>query len=223
MAHVDLPCAVCCHGLQPISLSGLGLAQGDEGKLPVLLVDGYNVLNACWKLRGSAEACHKNLEDEREQLVNDTRDYALSLSCRSIVVFDAMASRNSQGTPRQVPAVITQPCASPRCPKVCERQAATCQGKIRSATCCAEEVWHRDVLLAAAAMHDWAVSKHVFYGTQLWAWSATHQGDTSRCLHYGRGQDIYEGRVLHTAVSRSPKLVALLSYKQGSILQTEET
>lgn len=71
----------------------------------MLLVDGYNVLNACWKLRGSAGACPMNLEDEREQLVNDTRDYALSLSCRSIVVFDAMASKHSLGTPRRVPAI----------------------------------------------------------------------------------------------------------------------
>lgn len=70
----------------------------------MLLVDGYNVLNARWKLLGLAEACPMNLEDEREQLIDDTRDYALSLSCRSIVVFDAMASKTSLGTPRQVPA-----------------------------------------------------------------------------------------------------------------------
>ena len=102
MADMDMPCAVGCHHLKLISQSGLGLAQADEGKLPVLLVDGYNVLNARWKLLGIAEACPMNLEDEREQLINDTRDYALSLSCRSIVVFDAMASRHTLGTPRRV-------------------------------------------------------------------------------------------------------------------------
>ena len=68
--------------------------------LPVLLVDGYNVLHRKWQLRQDAEACPLNLEDEREALVNDTRDYALSLSCRPIVVFDAMANRSPLVTPR---------------------------------------------------------------------------------------------------------------------------
>ena len=99
-ADLDMPCDVHYHRLELTTLSGL--AQADEGKLPVLLVDGYNVLNARWKLLGIAEACPMNLEDEREQLINDTRDYALSLSCRSIVVFDAMASRHTLGTPRRV-------------------------------------------------------------------------------------------------------------------------
>ena len=119
-----MPCALNCYYLELISLSGLGREQGDEGKLPVLLVDGYNVLNARWKLLGIAEACPMNLEDEREQLINDTRDYALSLSCRSIVVFDAMASRTSLGTPRHVPASTQRPCCSSGCPKMYERQLA---------------------------------------------------------------------------------------------------
>ena len=75
------------------------LAQEDV-HLPVLLVDGYNVLHRKWQLRQDAELCPLNLEDEREALINDTRDYALSLSCRPIVVFDAMANRNPLTTPR---------------------------------------------------------------------------------------------------------------------------
>ena len=158
---MDTPCAVQCHHLELISRSGLGLAQGDDGKLPVLLVDGYNVLNARWKLRGSAEACPMNLEDEREQLINDTRDYALSLSCRSIVVFDAMASRITLGTPRRVSAFTKRSLRRNfECHKLCEWQAATSQGESRVATCCAEEAWHRDVLLATAAMHDRALLVH---------------------------------------------------------------
>lgn len=62
--------------------------------LPVLLVDGYNVLHRRWQLRQEPEACPLNLEDERELLVNDTRDYALSLACRPIVVFDAVGNRS---------------------------------------------------------------------------------------------------------------------------------
>ena len=69
-------------------------------QLPVLLVDGYNVLHRKWVLQQDAESCPLNLEDEREALINDTRDYALSLSCRPILVFDAMANTNVVATPR---------------------------------------------------------------------------------------------------------------------------
>ena len=72
----------------------------EDVHLPVLLVDGYNVLHRKWQLRQDAGSCPLNLEDEREKLVNDTRDYALSLSCHPIVVFDAMANRNALAGPR---------------------------------------------------------------------------------------------------------------------------
>ena len=69
----------------------------------MLLVDGYNVLHRRWQERRPEEAvCPICLEDEREALINDTRDYALSLCCRPIVVFDAMANRNALATPRRV-------------------------------------------------------------------------------------------------------------------------
>ncbi len=69
----------------------------------MLLVDGYNVLYRRWQERQLEDAaCPICLQEEREALINDTRDYALSLRCRPIVVFDAMANRNGLATPRQV-------------------------------------------------------------------------------------------------------------------------
>ena len=159
MADISMPCAVLCHSLVLITLPGLGLVQGEEGKLPVLLVDGYNVLNARWKLLGIAEACPMNLEDEREQLINDTRDYALSLSCRSIVVFDAMASRHSLGTPRRVLHSRSSLAAAQTVPHCVKGGRQLVRGKVRVATCRAEGAWHRDMLFAAA-IRDWALRVH---------------------------------------------------------------
>lgn len=89
-------------GFFALFTEGFLLAQ-EEQQLPVLLVDGYNVLHRRWQERRPEEAVRPIcLEDEREALINDTRDYALSLRCRPIVVFDAMANRNVLATPRRV-------------------------------------------------------------------------------------------------------------------------
>jgi hypothetical protein len=45
--------------------------------------------------RGSIMGAGGTMEVLREELVNDTRDYALTLRCRAIVVFDAYINSNS--------------------------------------------------------------------------------------------------------------------------------
>jgi hypothetical protein len=96
--------------------------QADE-KLPVLLVDGYNVIMARLQAEGrilrnelddgsarfgsaaAAAACAAgqlpvSFQEERERLIDDTRDYALSLNCRGVVVFDALGNRDPNAVAR---------------------------------------------------------------------------------------------------------------------------
>ena len=69
-------------------------------------MDGYNVImqrlhqEAARGAAAAAAAEQAHLADERERLVDNTRDYALSLGCRAIVVFDAMGLQGKTGPVR---------------------------------------------------------------------------------------------------------------------------
>ena len=43
-----------------------------------------------------------SFQEERERLINDTRDYALTLACRGVVVFDAQGNRDPGAATRCV-------------------------------------------------------------------------------------------------------------------------
>ena len=83
------------------------LAQTGE-KPAALIVDGYNVIYrrlALEAARGAAAASaaeQARMEDERERLIDDTRDYALALGCRALVVFDALGNPDKIATARRV-------------------------------------------------------------------------------------------------------------------------
>ena len=85
------------------------LAGAQAGEKPaVLIVDGYNVVMQRLQLEAGAGAAaaaavaarRACMADERERLVDDTRDYALSLGCRATVVFDALGNPGRAATAR---------------------------------------------------------------------------------------------------------------------------
>jgi predicted RNA-binding protein with PIN domain len=81
----------------------------DDQSAPVLIVDGYNVIMRRLALEAEAEGVSCPVMDVlREQLVNDTRDYALALNCRPIVVFDAYSNPSSVDTSRSGPHFSSQ-------------------------------------------------------------------------------------------------------------------
>jgi predicted RNA-binding protein with PIN domain len=87
--------------------------QGEMTLPPVLLVDGYNVLNSWLQTPGGGErkeAARRSWEEARQILLLDCAEYSQHRGIKLIVVFDALGNRASNSTVRCAQKTISYFC-----------------------------------------------------------------------------------------------------------------